>query len=138
METKRLPAAKTLASVATPNSVPRGDPGWERRGYWPWVAKVHIRGMISMSPVSSIFPYTDKCLVTDVKNKFMVESEIAQSCPTLCDLRDCSLPGTYVHGDFPDKNTGAGCHALLQGIFPTQGSNPGLPHCRQILYRLSL
>ena len=39
--------------------------------------------------------------------------------------------------DFPDKNTGVGCHALLQGIFPTQGSNPGLLHCRQILYCLS-
>ena len=37
----------------------------------------------------------------------------------------------------PGKNTGMGCHALLQGIFPTQGSNPGLPHCRQILYHLS-
>ena len=35
------------------------------------------------------------------------------------------------------KNTGVGCHALLQGIFPTQGSNPGLSHCRQILYCLS-
>ena len=35
------------------------------------------------------------------------------------------------------KNTGVGCHALLQGIFPTQGSNSGLPHCRQILYCLS-
>ena len=39
--------------------------------------------------------------------------------------------------DSPDKNTGVGCHGLLQGIFPTQGSNPGLPHCRWILYRLS-
>jgi len=38
-----------------------------------------------------------------------------------------------VHGDSPGKNTGVDCHALLQGIFPTQGSNPGLPHCRQIL-----
>ena len=37
----------------------------------------------------------------------------------------------------PGKNTGVGCHALLQGIFPTQVSNPGLPHCRQILYQLS-
>ena len=37
----------------------------------------------------------------------------------------------------PGKNTGVGCHALLQGIFPTQGSNPGLPHCRWILYHLS-
>ena len=35
------------------------------------------------------------------------------------------------------KNTGVGCHALLQGIFPTQGLNPGLLHCRQILYSLS-
>ena len=35
------------------------------------------------------------------------------------------------------KNTGVGCLSLLQGIFPTQGSNPGLLHCRQILYRLS-
>ena len=35
--------------------------------------------------------------------------------------------------DFPGKSTGVGCHCLLQGIFPTQGSNLGLPHCRQML-----
>ena len=62
---------------------------------------------------------------------------VALSCPTLCDLMDCSPPGSSVHGDSPGKNTGVGCHALLQGLFPTQGSNPGLPHCRWILYRLS-
>ena len=39
--------------------------------------------------------------------------------------------------DFPGKNTGVGCHALLQGIFPTQGSNLGLLYCRQTLYCLS-
>ena len=39
--------------------------------------------------------------------------------------------------DSPGKNTGVGCHFLLQGIFPTQGSNPGLPHYRQTLYRLN-
>ena len=39
--------------------------------------------------------------------------------------------------DSPGKNTGVDCHFLLQGIFPTQGSNSGLPHCRQILYQLS-
>ena len=39
--------------------------------------------------------------------------------------------------DSPRKNTGAGCHALLQGVFPTQRSNLGLPHCRQILYHLN-
>ena len=37
----------------------------------------------------------------------------------------------------PGKNTGVGCHSLPQGSFPTQGSNPDLPHCRQILYHLS-
>ena len=42
-----------------------------------------------------------------------------------------------VHGDSPGKNTGVGFHALLQGIFSTQGSNSGLLHCRQILYRVS-
>ena len=39
--------------------------------------------------------------------------------------------------DSPGKNTGMGSHALLQGIFPTQGTNPGFPHCRWILYHLS-
>ena len=39
--------------------------------------------------------------------------------------------------DSPGKNTGVGCHFLLQGIFLTQGLNPGLPHCRQTRYRLS-
>ena len=37
----------------------------------------------------------------------------------------------------PGKNTGVGCHALLQGTFPTQGQNPGLPNWRRILYQLS-
>ena len=60
-----------------------------------------------------------------------------QLCLTLCDLMDCSLPGSSVLADSPGKNTGVGCHALLQGIFPTQGSNPGLPHCRWVLYCLN-
>ena len=50
---------------------------------------------------------------------------------------DCSPPGSSVHGDSPGKHTGVGCHALLQGIFPTQGSNPGLLHCRRIIYQMS-
>ena len=62
---------------------------------------------------------------------------VAQACPTLCDPVDCNLPDFPVHGDSPGKNTGVRCHALIQGIFPTQGSNPGLPHCRWIHYQLS-
>ena len=53
---------------------------------------------------------------------------------------DCGLPGSSVHGIFLGKNNGAGCHFLLTGIFPTQGSNPCLLcllHCRWILYPLS-
>ena len=46
-----------------------------------------------------------------------------QSCPTLCDTMDCSPPGSSVHGDSLSKNTGVGCPFLLQGIYPSQGSN---------------
>ena len=62
---------------------------------------------------------------------------VTHSCLTLWNPKDCSLPGSSVHEDSPGKNTGVGCHALLQGIFPTQGLNLGLPHCRWILYHLS-
>ena len=88
------------------------------------------------------------CLYSYLKMNYMVgpccyillsenESEIAQSCLTLCDPMDCSLPGSSIHGIFPGKNIGVGCHFLLQGIFQTQGLNLGLPHCRQMLYLLS-
>ena len=45
--------------------------------------------------------------------------------------------GLYSLWNSPGQNTGAGSLSLLQGIVPTQGSNPGLPHCRRILYQLS-
>ena len=57
---------------------------------------------------------------------------VAQSCLTLCDPIDYSPPGSTVHGDSPGKNTELSCHALLQGIFPTQGSKPGLPHAGRL------
>ena len=63
--------------------------------------------------------------------KYYLLCLFAQSCPMLFDPMDCSRPGSSVHGDSPGKNTGVGCHAVLQGIFPAQGSNPGLLHCRQ-------
>ena len=56
--------------------------------------------------------------------------KFAQLCPTLCNPMDCPW-------DSPRQNTGAGSLSFLQGIFPSQGLNPGLPHCRQILYQLS-
>ena len=62
----------------------------------------------------------------------------AQSGPTLCNPMDCSPPGSSIQGDSTGKNTGVGCHALLQGIFPTQGLNPCLLNCRQILYQWAI
>ena len=51
---------------------------------------------------------------------------VDQSCPTVCDPMDCSSPGFSVHGHSPGKNTGVGCHALLQGL-PTPGIEPRSP-----------
>ena len=116
--------------------------------------------------------------------KVKSQSKVTQSCLTVSDPMDYSLPGFSIHGilqarvlewgaiafsetsprdtnfkseseshsvmsdslqphglyspwNFPDQNTGVGSPSLLQGIFPTQGSNWGLLHCRWILYQLS-
>ena len=50
---------------------------------------------------------------------------------------DCNLLGSSVRAHSPGKNTGEGCHALLEGIFPIQESDLSFPRCRQILYQLS-
>ena len=61
-------------------------------------------------------------------------SEVAQSCLTLCVPMDLSLPGSSVHGSF--QAIVLEWIAIAFPIFP-RGSNPGLLHCRQTLYRLS-
>ena len=55
-----------------------------------------------------------------------MHAKSVQSCLTLCNPKVCSRPGSSVPGDSPGKNAGVGCHALLQGIFLMQGSNPHL------------
>ena len=61
------------------------------------------------------------------------------SCESRSVMSDSLLPhGLSSPWNSPGQNTGVGSFSLLQGIFPTQGSNPGLPHYRQILYQLSL
>ena len=81
-------------------------------------------------------------------------SSVTQLCPTLCNPKNCSTPGLPVYHqshvqlfatpwiqesswNSPDQNTGVGSLFLLQGISPIQRLNPGLLHCRQILYQLS-
>ena len=97
----------------------------DRRAWWATVhgvAKNHTRLTFSFFfclKLSSWYQYS--------------EVLVAQLCLTLCDLMDYSPPGSSVHGDSPGKDTRLGCHALFQGIFPTQVLNPDLPHCRRIL-----
>ena len=64
---------------------------------------------------------------------------VSQSCLTLCELMDCNPPDSSVHGILQARilQASMGSHSLLQGIFLTQGWNPGLLHCRWILYQLS-
>ena len=69
-----------------------------------------------------------------------ISAKLLQLCPTLCDSMDCSPPGSSVHGILQARILdGVACHALLQGVFPTQGSNlqyaPFLPRAQQQRYR---
>ena len=80
---------------------------------------------------TQIFYIVNKWLIKAVKELNWKDgcmcAKSLQSCPTLFNLVDCSLPGPSVHGDSPGKNTGAGCRAIpLQGVFPAQRANPGL------------
>ena len=71
--------------------------------------------------------------LTGMKVKMLV----TQLCPTLCDPMDSSPPGSSVHGILQARILEWLAISLLQGIFPTQGLNLGLLHCREILYHLS-
>ena len=64
------------------------------------------------------------------------ESASHSSCPTLCDPMDCSRPGSPVHGVLQARIQEWVAIPFSRGIFPTQGLNLGLLHCRQILYPL--
>ena len=90
---------------------------------WTWVSCIAGRFFTVWATEEALINYVP-CLVS-------------QSCLTLCDPMDCSPPGSSVRGNSPGQNTGVSSLSLLQGSFPTQGYNPGLPHCRQILYHLS-
>ena len=68
--------------------------------------------------------------VCDMETKLKVK--VAQWCPTLCDPMDYTVRG-ILQASIP----AVGSYSLLRGIFPTQGLNPGFPHCRQILYQLN-
>ena len=70
-------------------------------------------------------------VVSFLLSTLSLQVKVAQLCLTLCNPMDCSP------WNCSGQNTGMGSFSFLQGTFPTQGSNPGFLHCRQILYQLS-
>ena len=103
-------------------------------GYCPWGCRESNSSMV-LCVYTCTYLYTCNfmCVCVCVCVHVCVHAVlclVAQSCLTLCDPMNYSAPGSPVHGDSPGKNTAVGCHALLQGIFPTHRLNPGLPHCR--------
>ena len=91
------------------------------------VSKRYKRWKAPLNKYYSSLQFGHVCIVPLAK----VKVKITLSCPTLCNPMDC------ISWNSPGQNTGVGSLSLLQGIFPTQGLNPGLPHCRWILYQLS-
>ena len=106
---------------------------------WPLPPQKKIRYNESLIPSISecdlIWKYClyrgDQVNVRSLK----VKVSVTQSCPIPCESRDCSLPGSSIHGILQARILK--WPSLLQGIFLTQGSDLGLLHCRQILYHLS-
>ena len=96
--------------------------GLSRQGYWS--------GLPLPSPGDLLNPGMEPESPALVGRFFTVKVKVTQSCLTLCDPIDCTVYGIL-------QNTEVDCHALLQGIFPTQELNPGFLHCRRVLYQLS-
>ena len=109
----------------------------------PILSGTHWRGRDGETWMVNFAPSLQRHLHTHVFLHFyppllaQVLRLVLQWCLTLCDPMKCSPPGFLCPWDSPGKNPGVGSSSLLQGIFPTRGSNPGLPHRRWILYQLS-
>ena len=135
---------QSCLALETPKTVAHQAPlsmAFSRQEYWGGfnsgdLTDPQIEPMSLMSPALAGGSFTTSATWEALLIECMLCS-VAQSYPTLFNPLDCSPPGSSDHGDSPGQNTGEGNLSLLQGIFPTQGWNPGLPHCRQILYSLS-
>ena len=75
----------------------------------------------------------ESCKMVEIKVKSLIHESESHSVVS----NSLRPHGLYSSWNSPGQNTGVGSLSLLQGIFPTQGSNPSLPHCKQILYHLS-
>ena len=102
-----------------------------------WVAAPFSRGSSQTRDQNQVSSVAGRFFTVSATRESTIASHSVVSNSSQPHGLDCSPPGSSVHLDSPGKNTGAGCHFLLQGIFPTQGLNPGLLYFRQILYPLS-
>ena len=95
-------------------------------------AHMHSKSLIflSIQYLASVNDITNSPKTTCLSESGKVK--VTQSCPTLCNPKDYT-----VHGILQARILELGSLSLLQGIFPTQGLNLGLLHCRRILYQLS-
>ena len=132
---------------------------YRERGKWATVCDLFSDFELSISNTSSVlsldfcsYSFPSFCPAEVLFPLFMIltyfEVQFIDFQTVLCcalkvknENESCSVVSDSLrpHGLYnsPGQNTGVGSLSLLQGIFPTQRSNPGLPHCRQILYQLS-
>ena len=101
-----------------------------------WSTQVIQRGPILLLVAGERHGQGEDCSL-QLWDLVLVRAKSLQACPPLCDPHGLQPTRLLCPWDSPGQNTGVGCHVLLQGIFPTQGSNPDLPHCKEILYHLS-
>ena len=87
--------------------------------------------MLLLSVQSTLLPWPPICKTEGLGCGSASRSAVSDS------LQPHAAFQALLSREFPSKNTGVGCHFLLQGVFPAQGSNPGSPLCKQILYCLS-
>ena len=96
-----------------------------------WMSRQHPgedMESVGLPPSSTVASGPSFLFVPHVFFKMKVkEREVAQSCLTLCDPMDFSLPGSSTHGIFPGENTVVGCRALLQRDLPDPGIKPRSP-----------
>ena len=100
---------------------------WAPKNWCFWTVVLKIL-KVSWSAMRS-----NQSILNEISPKYSLESESESHSVVSDTLR----PHGLSPWNSPGQNTGVDCLSLLQGIFPTQGSNSGLPHCRQILYQLS-
>ena len=133
-----LPGLRLLSSHALPEGqlwcpsgrgCPRRREECDQRGVPP-ASRVLSSAALTGGETGLLRAQATRTSWTPLLSRVKEVKEVARSCLTLCGPVNCPWHS-------PGQNTGVGSRSLFQGIFPSQGWNPGLPHCGRILYQLS-